>query len=90
MEIIIHQNLIPTLDIMASDRQMTQNEYVEKYINNHLLSTLKQNIARKLDNIKADDIHMAIEAESSISKTISDRDYSAPVILSEKELNLPV
>ena len=50
MEITIKTELGSTLTKLAEGRSITEQEYVENYVNAHLLSQYKQNIVDKVLN----------------------------------------
>lgn len=56
MNITINTNLIPTLERLATGRNITPQEHLEDYINSYLLSQYKQHIIAKISDEKVDNL----------------------------------
>ncbi len=56
MEILIKTELLGTLDTLSTERGMTASEYVEGFVNAHLVSQLKAHITNKIINEQITDI----------------------------------
>lgn len=80
MEIKINLNLISTLERLASERNVTTSDYIEKYVDSHLLSQYKQDLINKINNQKIGDVPVFESAVNGIIETIKTRDYIEPGI----------
>ena len=79
MEININENLISTLERLASERNMTTSEYVEGIMEAHLLSQYKLNLTNTINNQKLEDIASIDSLINTKVEEIRIRDYVEPL-----------
>lgn len=84
LNININENLIPTLERLATGRNITPQEHLEDYINSYLLSQYKQHIIAKISD---ETINILVQLDDAIvAKKVEIKDayeLANPVVVVE-------
>jgi hypothetical protein len=89
MEINIKENLTPTLTRLAEERSITTTQYIEEYLESHLISQYRTFVANKVANESVENVASIEEVIDSKKEEIKVAyDLANPVI--EKEFDIPI
>ena len=73
MEITINENLQPTLDRLASERSTTVEDYIQNYIESHLVSQYRQNLISQISSQALDDLVTIDAALAPVTAAIKEK-----------------
>lgn len=84
MEIKIQDTLADTLTRLAAERNQTTTQYIEEFIDSHLLSQLRANLVRTIETQKREDVITMETAVKDIKEQVKVRDEVKEEVIVEE------